>query len=197
MLALTLLLVIIPTPSAQAAARVKPAASDVDRNIIYAKAISAVFPHWQFDEKRISLIVIENQTRIDSYDGPDIADAVIRGVLPSVSADVLADFRIKNASRTGLQPGPTLPIPWKAFDSSEMRGQFPAGGWFAFYQRYPGSPGLLSVSSIGFNERGDCALVYLAYAYSVDGGQGHIFFLKKRSAKWTIAKHDIVWVWVG
>ena len=199
MLALSFLLMIFATaPSVPPTAAGELAdVSAADTNAIYSNAIRAIFPHWQFDEKKITLIVVENQTRVDSYDGPTIADADIRTELPDLTADVLADFHAKNAARSQLQLSLTVPSAWRTFASSEVHGQFPAGDWFAFYQRYPGCPGLLSLSSIGFNRTGDRALVYVAHAYSVDGGKGHVLLFKKHGTKWNVIKRGIVWVWVG
>lgn len=179
----------LASPSASAA----PAS---DETQIYSKAIRAVFRRWQWDDKPISLLVIEDHTRINSYDGLDIADAAIRAAVP-VPDNVLSDFRANNKSPSAVQMALELPVPFKAFDSARVQGQFPAGGWRKFYQDYPGCPGLLSVSSIGFNTGHDRALVYVAHAYGDDGGKGHIFLLKKRGATWSITQHEILWVWVG
>jgi hypothetical protein len=175
-----------------------PASADTtpDESVIYSTAIRSVFPRWQFDDKVISLLVVENRTRINSYDGPDITDDTIRTVVPA-PADVVADFRARNKTPIAYQPTLDLPGRIKSYESSCVKGQFPDGGWRKFYQDYPGSPGLLSVSAIGFNNARDRALVYVAHAYSDDGGKGHVFLLKKSGNKWIVAKHGVAWVWVG
>jgi hypothetical protein len=167
-----------------------------DETQIYSTTIRAVFRKWKWDDKPITLLVIEDHTRTNSYDGPDIANADIRAVL-RVPDELLSDFRAKNRSPSAVQMTLDLPVPVKSLESSRIQGQFPAGGWWQFSQDYPGSPGFLSVSSIGFNSAHDRALVYVAHAYSVDGGQGHVFLLKKRGSEWRIEKQEIVWVWVG
>jgi hypothetical protein len=41
------------------------------------------------------------------------------------------------------------------------------------------------------------ALVYIAFAYSEDGGSGRFALLEKTSEGWKVRQVETEWVWVG
>jgi hypothetical protein len=69
-----------------------------------------------------------------------------------------------------------------------------AGEWELFYQKYPKSQGLISLSRVGFDAGRTQALVYFGNPTSATSGKGGYLLLEKRAGTWTI-KRDI-WMWV-
>ncbi len=164
---------------------------------VYVTAITAIFPKMKFLDKPIKQLVVEGQTRIDGYDSPSILNHDIWRSILQIASDTHSDFTAKNAKRYPIVELGDLPFKYSLMESSEMIGQFPLGGWRKFYEAYPGSPGLLSLSRIGFGKEGKQALVYIAQAYGDDGGKGHLFLVKKESKGWKIQAHEVIWMWMG
>lgn len=110
---------------------------------------------------------------------------------------------IRNFKRWNLAPESLRWIgeisPRIEFLSSEEEGQIfigdmPGEGWSRFYQRYPGSGGLVSLSRIGFNDDHTEALVYVAHTCGSLCGSGEFVILKKDHGRWTIDRTDTMWV---
>lgn len=59
-----------------------------------------------------------------------------------------------------------------------------AGGWNAFYARYPGSGGYLAFSAVGFNEDKTIAVVYVQRACGALCGSGRLGVFQRVSGKW-------------
>jgi hypothetical protein len=58
--------------------------------------------------------------------------------------------------------------------------------WAGFQRRYPDSPGIVSLSAVGFNERKDRALVYVSFVCGILCGGAHFYTLEKRDKGWQI-----------
>jgi len=165
-------------------------------SVVYATAISAIFPKMEFFDKPIKQFVFENKTTIEGYDGPGIKYRDVSEIIPGTTVDTKSDFVTKNAERHPLGELKGLPVKYSLMDTSEMNGQFPLGSWRRFYETYPDSAGLLSLSMIGYSNNGEQALVYIAHAQADDGGSGYLFLLKKINNHWKVQNEEIVWVWV-
>ncbi|MBC7674345.1 MAG: hypothetical protein H7247_18145 [Polaromonas sp.] len=60
--------------------------------------------------------------------------------------------------------------------------------WSAFFHRYPGSPGRIEVSRVGFGRDGTSALVHVEYACGGLCGGTIYVLLAKRSGKWHVIR---------
>ncbi len=71
---------------------------------------------------------------------------------------------------------------------SLLEAQLNDGGvlWGGFEKHYPDSPGIISVSSVGFNESKDRALVYVSFTCGLLCGGAHFYTLEKRGNSWKI-----------
>jgi len=58
--------------------------------------------------------------------------------------------------------------------------------WSQFYQRYPGSSGLISLSSIGYNSKSDFAILMMYQECGVMCGNGYIAALRRVGETWGI-----------
>jgi hypothetical protein len=67
-------------------------------------------------------------------------------------------------------------------------------GWEEFYQLYPKSQGIMSVSRIGFNPSKTQALVYVGNVCGGLCGIGDFFLLRKESGKWRIQTQLNAWI---
>ena len=67
-------------------------------------------------------------------------------------------------------------------------------GWEVFYSNYPNTPGITTLSSVGFNTTFDQALVYIGTQSNWLAGAGYYILLKKGNGVWTIDQKVITWV---
>jgi hypothetical protein len=58
--------------------------------------------------------------------------------------------------------------------------------WAGFRKRYPDFTGILSISSVGFDEQEDRALVYVSFVCGMLCGEARFFTLEKRGEKWEV-----------
>ena len=57
-------------------------------------------------------------------------------------------------------------------------------GWDKFYTKYPKSPGIITISRVGFNKAGDMAMIYIGNQYHWLAGHGGIQIFRKQNGKW-------------
>ena len=79
-------------------------------------------------------------------------------------------------------------------DSSQLDSIFKNGDWLAYYKRFPGSPGILTFSRVGFSEDGAQALFYVADRCGGLCGGGFYVVMQKRSGHWLIEKEIEMWI---
>jgi hypothetical protein len=71
--------------------------------------------------------------------------------------------------------------------------EYPAN-WQYYYNQYPESNGLITLSRPGFSSDGKTAVVKLGWQFSGDGGLGYIFVLKKYDDIWLVRYSFNTWV---
>jgi hypothetical protein len=81
-------------------------------------------------------------------------------------------------------------------DSARLEPIFKKGGgdWPAYFKQFPGSPGLLTFSRVGFSPDGTQALFYLSANCGGLCGSGYYIVMEKHSGQWVIKKEINVWV---
>lgn len=70
-------------------------------------------------------------------------------------------------------------------------------GWDRFYAKYPNSPKIITISRVGFNQRGDVAMVYVGEQRHWLAGGGQICVLRKQKGKWMLTPAMIGSVWIS
>ena len=68
----------------------------------------------------------------------------------------------------------------------------PEAAWEIFHEKYPDKC-LLGLSSVGFSERVDEALVYASRSCDAGSGGGNIVYLAKERGKWTVKGKVTLW----
>ena len=66
--------------------------------------------------------------------------------------------------------------------------------WKEFYETYPTSPGIISLSRVGFNSNKDEAVVYVANSCGGLCGKGYYVSLMKGEKDWKVQKEMLLWV---
>ncbi len=67
-------------------------------------------------------------------------------------------------------------------------------GWDAFYERYPNSSGIISISRVGFNSNKTQAILGFGYQAGWVWGKGYRIFLTKEEGKWIVKEQDMLWI---
>ncbi len=65
--------------------------------------------------------------------------------------------------------------------------------WKRFYEKYPKSFGIFSVSDVFFSNDKKYAILYIGYERSSLGGYGAVYLLKKEKGKWKVIKQRGIW----
>jgi hypothetical protein len=117
-------------------------------------------------------------------------------------ADLIRDFCDKNGKPQPVWPELKARKPVVLLTQAELNDFFPEqdtkqDGWDRFYAKYPKSPGIITVSRVGFNRKGDLAMVYLGIQSHWLAGHGSICVLRKRDGKWVHEPVGIGPLWVS
>ncbi len=151
-------------------------------------------------------LVINSTFSIDgfgqSYD--EFTRSLLSEASDQVPSDLIRDFCQKNAKPQSVWPALGLRLPIKLLSRSELDSFFavPAkqkkpDGWDRFYARYPKSPGIITISRVGFNQRGDLAIIYLGSQSHWLAGSGQIHIFRKQHGKWVDERFSIGPSWVS
>jgi hypothetical protein len=114
-------------------------------------------------------------------------------------SDIEESFKLMNA-----QPSA---VPWEGVDIKELvlvsdkeiaeifrDGPSLQHLWESFYRRYPGAPGLIGASRVGFNSDATEAVVYIELRCGGLCGSGYIAHLHKSVWGWKVKRVEHLWV---
>lgn len=164
---------------------------EAERYAAYSAVLTAMFVH-----DSTKLLVIEDKTA-DDFTAKDEKhwDYIKKGLEP-LSQITIDDFTAKNAQPTTIESKFTLTTKVTLVSKSEVDKLFGQGGgwWKAFYEKYPGSSGLITFSNVGFNGDGTQALLYVGYSCGGLCGSGHYVLLAKNNGAWKIEKSVMTWI---
>jgi hypothetical protein len=68
------------------------------------------------------------------------------------------------------------------------------GRWKEFYQKFPQAQGITFLSRVGFDEKGDSALIYEGTMADNLGGWGYFMLLERHDGVWSIKDRQMVWI---
>lgn len=115
---------------------------------------------------------------------------LVRSRIEDARPDTLADFeRPRPAGRVPPDFSPGRPVHW--FSDADFAALPRAGGgegygWTAFHQKFPGSPGHVTLSHIGFSADGTEAIVEPGCWFDSLGGARSIVRLRKVRGSWQV-----------
>lgn len=143
-----------------------------------------------------TLLVIEDPFSVPGMNGLELHDddKYLEGLLSEASeevpADLIRDFCAKNDKSQPVWPELQKQLPVVLLKQEELKAIFAArpgqkgDGWQRFYDKYPGSPGIITISRVGLNRRGDKAMVHLLLSRGSLSAYGRIYVLHKQDGKW-------------
>lgn len=133
-------------------------------------------------------ILLVNTTNYKTYGAID--DDFFYNNVSSLDKDTLEDFKAVNQASQALDLALSLNKPYEyiVFPTDE-------NSWIQFGQNYPNAISITTLSGIGFNERFDQALVYMAYFCGSECGSANIYFLVRKGDIWTV--EDFIEAWAS
>jgi len=105
-------------------------------------------------------------------------------------------FSTRNATTTPVSPDMVLGVEYVLVSQEEMSQIFSQNrdGWVLFYERYPDTPGITTISRVGFNESLDQALVYIGTMSHWLAGAGYHVLLGKVNGAWIVEQQVMTWI---
>jgi hypothetical protein len=130
------------------------------------------------------------------------ADALqIAGKFHQLSNETLNDYVLKNRKPGTIENHFRIRFE-KSQSPSNLKSEFPVvllsreeeneffskneAGWDEFYEKYPGSGGIIHFSNVGFNAEKTEALVRVKYLCALCSGTETFYFLTKNGGQWRV-----------
>jgi hypothetical protein len=167
--------------------------------LVYAAALDEIFTQKKIMNKPVKLIVLENTTRFDDFDGETIfsADLNLKSLSKDLKPETIQNFIAQNAKRQPIISPAKGTLKVELLDGKEVQDTVQFGRWKKLFTAYPDSSGIVSLSKVGFDKTGTQALVYLANVYAEETGQGTILFLQKIGQQWKVKEKVLNWAMSG
>ena len=113
---------------------------------------------------------------------------------PSLEGSTVEAFRRANGKQATLQRSFHTAFDYELVDSTQLDSRFKNGGWPAYYKRFPGSPGVLGFSRVGFSADGMQALFFASGECGELCGSGGYVVMERRGGRWVIDKEIETWI---
>lgn len=146
----------------------------------------------------VEQIVLIEQTESGAETGGSIEEVTLflqENFGPSISEETLADYLQKHEQPVKLERHFVLPVDYVLIDEAEVRELVDeSGNWQLFFEAYPGSTGVITLSPVGFNQARDQALVYTGFRGDYGSGQGYYILLTKQNDSWRVDQTVVAWI---
>ena len=151
------------------------------------KVYNVLVPHEQSAQIGQGTIIIQQET-VSKSEMLDPFLPGVEGCLTTEAAnkfkDAIADFRRVTTKQWLLQHQFQLERPYKLLNSDTSRILFKSHGWEGFYELYPDSGGIVTLSAVGFNQDKTQAIVYSGSLCGVLCGRWSFHLMEKIGGKW-------------
>jgi hypothetical protein len=170
-----------------------------DEPLIYSAVVEELFAGKKLSDKPIKLILLENQTRFDDFEGEKAVNAAPNAppMFKGLKPETMQSFIRQNARRHPLLIPVKASLKVQLIDGKIAQETVQNGGWEKLYASHPDCGGIVSLSKVGFDRGGTQALVYVAHVHGEDIGRGTILFLQKAGQQWKVQEKIANWVWTG
>lgn len=155
------------------------------------EAVYAALFEGMYGEPRMLVLMFETSAGMGGIEGWEAPPA-----LSALDPETVDDFRLRNDAAYPLPLKMELGLPYVLLTPEEMNQIFDVNtsGWDVFYTRYPNSPGISTVSRVGFNTQFTQALVYIGTMSHWLAGAGYYVLLEKSSGTWEILQQSMAWI---
>lgn len=170
-----------------------PTAPDIEAE---EEAVYAALFDEMYGEPQMLVLVAETETGVMSVENTDSTLEYVLSQMGEVDQATVDSFLVRNDASYPLRPDMNVGLPYVLLTDEQVKQIFDinTSGWDVFYTRYPNSPGLTSVSRVGFNADFTQALVYIGTQSHWLVGSGYYVLLEKVDGKWQIIGEVMVWI---
>jgi hypothetical protein len=144
-----------------------------------------------YDSGPVQIYVITDHTAFRVGNGS--VDWLITSI-PALEQETLNDFHVKNEEEYPLVDSFYLSEAIVLIREEAVTLHFEDKGWNEFYQIYPFSQGIMTLSRVGFNSEMNQALVYVGNQAEYLGGAGYYVLLVKEAGVWVIHAEIMAWI---
>ncbi|MFZ1702356.1 MAG: hypothetical protein WBO10_06160 [Pyrinomonadaceae bacterium] len=145
-------------------------------------------------DSQVKQIIIDRYTNYRDFGGDDTTAFSVDGL----EKEIADDFISKNSRKQYEILKKQFPIGDKIIliNQSETGEIFSdrEKGWKFFYQKYPKSQGITTISRVGFNKERTKALVYMGTQSDWLAGAGYLIILQKDANEWKIVDKRMTWI---
>jgi hypothetical protein len=157
--------------------------------VVYRALIEA-----RYIQNNTQLIVIQDHTDVEIPDLNEGIENLIQN-LPGLTTEMITKFKLKNQRSWALKPLFNLTTATFLFGEDEFQQIFmEQDGWERFYNQFPSSQGIMTLSRVGFNAKMNKALVYVGNQSHGLAGGGFYLLLVKENGSWKVEAEDMVWI---
>ena len=120
----------------------------------------------------------------------------IKKQMPELDRALWDSFQAQNTASRPLEDRFNLKVPVTLLSQTDFDAFFGKNGkgWDDYYLQYPKSQGILDLSRVGFNAKGDRALVYAGNQSYALAGAGYAVLLGLEDGQWKILNQVMVWI---
>ena len=178
-----------PNPPATETPSPQPSAADY---AVYKALIETMYA-----DQSLGMIVIRDHTDSGLANTGSDAKAfeAIQPALPEVDQALKDSFLARNVQSALLEDRFNLKTPVTLLSQADFDSFFGKGGtgWDDFYFQYPKSQGILTLSKVGFNARGDKALICASTQAYTLAGAGYAVVLSLENGQWKVLNQVMLW----
>jgi hypothetical protein len=137
----------------------------------------------------------------DTLSGWNYKSTLLPEASDKIPIDLIRDYCEKNKKAQAVWPELSSRLYIKLISLAELRSLFSApidqkpDGWDRFYVKFPKSPGFMTLSRVGFNQKKDKAMFYFS-SRSWGMGSGRIHIFRKQDGKWIEEPYSIGTSWI-
>jgi hypothetical protein len=164
-----------------------------DEYAVYSAVIQS-----RFVKDLVKTLAIDKQTQFEkvNWEKPGDSGESVLDELKPIALETIQDLEKKNEEKGELERHLNLTVNY-VLVGKQSRPETPeeyAKQWKEFYEKYPSSPGIISLSRVGFNSDKDQAIVYVANVCGGLCGKGYYLSLVKSGEGWKVQKEMLLWV---
>lgn len=126
---------------------------------------------------------------------PDRVSGYARGRLEAADPSAIADFE-ERADDVSALAGLDGVGPYRLIDEADVSRIFQGearGGWQRFYREFPGAPGMIFFSGVGFSADRRQAIVYMGSLRGGEWGDGSMYLLERQRDGWAVVDRVSLW----
>lgn len=173
-----------PTPT--------PSSGQIDRE---QQAVYAALLHNLYSSSSFVIMDTTATSPGGVEETPSSLDFIMQN-MHGVASETRDSFLGRNAAAHPVSPRMDLGTAYVLLTRAEMSKIFSQNqdGWQIFYEQFPGTPGITTLSQVGFNYTFDQALVYVGTMSHWLAGAGYYVLLNKVNGAWVVDQQVMSWI---